>query len=109
MAVHSRLDVIEEVIIRVTWEDMQLQGHLPGWWLYRARDNLALENWGNPGQSSSLATVLIISLPYLGCWLTSPQQTPTPAALLTPGRDLCIMTRQGGGNSVTVFCYTASL
>ena len=32
MAVHGRLDVIEEVT-RVTWEDMHLWVHLPGWWL----------------------------------------------------------------------------
>lgn len=30
MAVHDRLDVIEEVI-RVTWEPVQLQDHLLGW------------------------------------------------------------------------------
>lgn len=40
VAVHSRLDVIEEVM-RVAWEDMQLQDHLPGWWwLGRAQANL---------------------------------------------------------------------
>lgn len=109
MAVHGRLDVIEEVIIRGTWEDMQLQGHLPGWWLDRARASLALENWRHPGQSWSLATVLIISLLYLGCQADQPPTDPAaPVALLIP-RDLCIMTRQGGGNSVTVFCYTATV
>lgn len=67
MAVHSRLDVIEEVM-RVTWEDMQLQDHLPGWWwLWRAQANLVFENWGDLGQSCSLATMLNISKPYLYC------------------------------------------
>ncbi|KAB1271302.1 Placenta-specific protein 9 [Camelus dromedarius] len=43
MAIHSRLDVLEEVM-RVTWEDIQLQDHLPGGWLWRVQANLAMEN-----------------------------------------------------------------
>lgn len=42
MAVHGRLDIIEEVI-RVTWEDVHLQDHLPGWLLHKAQANLVLK------------------------------------------------------------------
>lgn len=42
MAVHGRLDIIEEVI-RGTWEDLYLQDHLLGWRLHMVQANLVLE------------------------------------------------------------------
>lgn len=106
MTVHSRLDIIEEVI-RVTWVDVQLQDHLlVGLWdsgqscfEILGKSRLILQ----PGHS-------VKYLPALpGLQADQPPTHPaSPGASLHPaGGELHVITRGEGRNSVTVFCYTA--